>query len=165
MNDWECGWMNKNLAWARIITSYWKTSLMIWKENKCHGMSEINIWVMMSFKMNLCGHLSWAALHVVANIYHTIRTELHVAVPSEGIKMWSQKETAVQNEKEIRKKQGQKRMHWWGVADHQSAICHWCGWEYFLGGAWKCCQQKNCNTCIKQGSGVEVFRLTPHQIS
>jgi len=23
-----------------------------------------------------------------------------------------------------KKKQGQKRMHWWGVADHQSAICH-----------------------------------------
>jgi len=24
----------------------------------------------------------------------------------------------------LEKKQGQKRMHWWGVADQQSAICH-----------------------------------------
>jgi len=25
--------------------------------------------------------------------------------------------------------------------------------------------KEDCNTCIKQGSEVEVFRLTPHQIS
>jgi len=41
----------------------------------------------MSFKVNLCGHLSGATLHVVANIYHINRTVLHVAVPVEGMRM------------------------------------------------------------------------------
>jgi len=50
-----------------------------------------------------------------------------------------EKETAVRNENEnkigTRKKQEQKIRHWWGVADHQSAICHPCSWKRFLGGA------------------------------
>ena len=79
------------------------------------------------------------------------------------------KETAVLNENKyeirIRKKSKSRKVrHWWEVADYQSAICHLCGWKRFLGGAWKGWQQKNCNTCIKQGSEVEVPRVTPYQI-
>jgi len=33
-----------------------------------------------SFKMNLCGHLSWETLHVVANMGHINCIVLHVAV-------------------------------------------------------------------------------------
>jgi len=46
-------------------------------------MIKTNMGIIMSSKMNLCGHLSWATLHVVANIYHINRTVLHVAVPTE----------------------------------------------------------------------------------
>jgi len=115
--EWECEWMNVSVdGWMRILpiskSRYviLKTSLVIWKENKCHGVSETNSglcchlrWthvvicheqyrmllqssIMLSSKMNLCGHLSWAISHVVAIIYHIDWTVSHVAVPAEGMK-------------------------------------------------------------------------------
>jgi len=43
-------------------------------------MIEINMESIMSSKMNLCGHLSWATLHIVANMGHINCIILHVVV-------------------------------------------------------------------------------------
>ena len=163
MNDWECGWMNENLAMSKSHYVMLTKSLVIWKENKCHGMSVINI-CHMSFKMNLCGHLSWATLHIVANIYHINKDSIACCCAFRvNEKVITEKKLQCKIKK-LGKSKSRKIRHWWGVADHQSAICHLCGWKCFLGGAWKCWQPKNCNTCIKQGSEVEVPRVTPYQI-
>jgi len=133
--------MNENLA-SKVSKRHYVILTKSLVKNKCHGTTVGNI-CHMPFKVNLCGHLSWATLHVVANIYHVNRTVLHVAVPAEGMKMWSRKRNcSAKWKKKLGKSKSRKIRHWWGVADHQSAICHLCGWKRFLGGAWKGWQQK-----------------------
>jgi len=78
--------MNENFASENAQESLChELTKLLWSEKRTRviRISFTYIKIMMSFKVNLCGHLSWATSHVVANIYHIIRTVLHVAVPVE----------------------------------------------------------------------------------
>jgi len=72
-------------------------------------MIEINMESIMSSKMNLCGHLSWATLHVVANIYHINKDSIACCCAywmNENV--ITKKKLQCKMKKEIRKKQEQK---------------------------------------------------------
>ena len=122
-------WMIVSMRINGKCESFNKSFLVIRKESKCHGMDCTNqsCWTCHS-RLILVEVCRKATLHVVVitegitgNAVSPLRLNMNNRNPENENCSTKRKARLIKN----RKCRSSWYKHWWGVADHQSAICHY----------------------------------------